>query len=77
MSQQFCYPSTPNIEQEAFRLLTIYDLKVSLVRWTVVETLMQANINAQKSKQASIDTEVEALYKAIQRLRCRLMELGV
>jgi hypothetical protein len=38
---------------------------------------MQANINAQKSKQASIDTEVEALYKAIQRLRCRLMELGV
>lgn len=77
MSLQFCYTSTPNVEEEAFRLLVLFDLKVDLVTWTAVEALLNTNINAQRAKLEQVETAVEALYKSVQRLRCQLLELGV
>lgn len=77
MSEQFCYPTTPNIEQEAFRLLALFDLRISLVDWTVVEATIIASMAEQTSKQAQITADIEEIHKAIQRLRVLLMELGV
>jgi hypothetical protein len=66
MSQQFCYaldgsPGTPNVELEAFHLLTLYDLRADTDYWATVE--------------AEIVQSIAALQSRTDALQARLMEL--
>lgn len=77
MSQQFCYRSTPNVEEETFRWMVLYDYKISQAEWNSTEAEVTAAVAAAEVAVASLETAVDRLNKMFLQLRCSMMELGV
>lgn len=77
MSQQFCYRSTPNVEEETFRWMVLYDYKISQAEWNAIEAEVTAAVAAAGVAVASLETAVDGLNRMFLQLRCSMMELGV
>lgn len=77
MSQQFCYTSTPNVEEETFRLLVLFDYKIDLTDWAAREALRVAQLAAAQIAVAALETAIYELNKMFLQLRCDLRSLGV
>jgi hypothetical protein len=77
MSQQFCYTSTPNVEEETFRLLVLFDYKIDIADWNTAEAQLITQLTAAEVNVALLEATIDELYKMFLRLRCDLRSLGI
>lgn len=73
MSQQFCYLTTPNVEAEAFRLLAMFDERVSTSVWNTTEAEVAAAIAAMESRANALETRLTRIRGAIFRIQQKLI----
>jgi len=77
MSLQFCYPETPNVEEETFRLLVLFDHKIDISEWNAVEAELVAKLNEATVSVTALETALDELNRMFLQLRCDLRSLGV
>jgi hypothetical protein len=76
MSQQFCITHPVNIEDMAFKLLTLFDAKVNQSAWDAVEVVLQAELLALEATADSLTTTIAALNRQLIYLHYKITELG-
>jgi hypothetical protein len=77
MSLQFCYTGTPNVEEETFRWLVLFDHKIDISEWNAIEAEITAGIAAAEVDVAALETAIDELNRMVLQLRCDLRSLGV
>ena len=77
MAQQFYYPTTPNVEAEAFRLLVLYDHKIGIVEWTANEAAIAAELATLSGAVDGLAAAMNELNKTIIRIQCEFCEHGL
>ena len=76
MSLQFCLTHPVNVEDMAFKLLTLFDVKVSQSAWDTVEAALQADLASLSAAADSLVTTVAALNKQLIYMHYKITELG-
>ena len=77
MSLEFCLPPHPiNVEDLAFKLLTLFDAKVNEGIWNVMETALQAELDALGATADSLVATIAALNRQLIYLHYKITELG-
>ena len=77
MSLVFFYPETPNIEEESFRILNVFDVKISQIAWDAIEVEINQSLADVQSASTAIDSDLTALRKTLLKVRHTLLGLGV
>lgn len=77
MSLQFCYTSTPNVEEETFRWLVLFDHKVDISEWNATEAELTSKLNDASVAVSNLETTIDALNRMFLQLRYDLRSLGV
>jgi hypothetical protein len=75
MSLNFYYETLPNIEEEGFRLLNVYDAKISQTDWNVIRAEISSAVVGSQGRSNSIATKLRALRKHAMAVRKALGEL--
>lgn len=76
MSQQFCLTHPVNVEDMAFKLLTLFDAEVNQSDWDAVEAVLQADLTALGATADALVTKIAALNRQLIYLHYKITELG-
>jgi hypothetical protein len=77
MSLQYCYPSTPNIEAESFRLLALYDLDISSTEWNVMSLEISNAMAAVTGAVNGLEASLNEVQKMIVKIQCEFCRRGL